>query len=56
MKTVIVERKMLADVAAVLHLLGKYRNNGIDTKISALDLSEAIQEILKNSEEKSNEQ
>lgn len=47
-----VKNKLLVDIellertVAVLTLLGKYSNNGIDTKIDAIELAEKLNYIL----------
>lgn len=50
MSKILVDKQLLHDAAKLLFLLGKYRNNGIDTKIFALQLAETIDIVIKKSE------
>ena len=46
MNNILVDKELLEKAARTLYLLGKYSNNGIDTKIDALMVSNELSKII----------
>lgn len=46
MNQILLSRELVQEAERLLFLLGKYSNNGIDTKIAALHLSDKLNQIL----------
>lgn len=51
---ILIEKQLLQEAAKLLFLLGKYQNNGIDTRLSAQYMSDNINAIIQMSESNTN--